>query len=662
MVKLLREAQLSDPGLMAEIEALGILDDATNESVVGPPRQVLNEAVATAKTGNFNTGDAFQVEAIVRRFGFPSLIIQDGTYEQPERPKWAKALDASRPEIEAAIAAVGRLEFQGHSQFNWNGTGWRIDDDVIITNQHVAKIFCDLKSSVPTIEPGIKVRIDFREEFERPQAPDSEFSIDDVIYVEMDDHRVDLALFRLSRSAAARLSVAPLRLNTDYDEHDIVAAIGYPARSIYNDASDQDRIFGSIHSGRYDVKRLSPGTIIGNTKHDRAFQHDCTTLGGMSGSAIISVEDGHAVGLHFSGMEGRANNAVKAEHILDRCRKHGVAVKLWDEPDVGPDYPEDNFADDPEDYPPERTLEQENFADRDGYDPEFLGGGALRIPLPRLNSIQQGKVAKTREGNSVLNYRHLSAVINGKRRLAYFVAANVDGSTLDKPTRVNRFRLDPRLDAMLQSDNQLYKNNPLDRGHLIRRLDPCWGTPREVNQANIDSMYFTNIAPQHKNLNQKIWLKLENHILSITDRNNFKVSVIVGCIFDDDDPPHERTGIQVPMGFWKIVASISKPSRNRRRRTLQAQAFVLMQDHLVRPQDLEFVFGREFETFQLPVSELELMTGLDFDGLKDADTFGLEPDTREQIAGEPQEHAPPFTPATSLAIPIRTLDDVVLDH
>ena len=86
-------------------------------------------------------------------------------------------------------------------------------------------------------------------------------------------------------------------------------------------------------------------------------------------------------------------------------------------------------------------------------------------------------------------------------------------------------------------DFELYNclnNNDLDRGHLVRRLDPCWGSAATARQANRDSNFFTNIGPQHKNLNQKLWLDLEDHILSNTDDENARVSVFVGCV------PYER--------------------------------------------------------------------------------------------------------------------------
>ena len=43
---------------------------------------------------------------------------------------------------------------------------------------------------------------------------------------------------------------------------------------------------------------------------------------------------------------------------------------------------------------------------------------------------------------------------------------------------------DPRIPADQQQNNDMYRSangnpNPLDRGHLVRRLDPCWGDTLE---------------------------------------------------------------------------------------------------------------------------------------------------------------------------------------
>ena len=89
------------------------------------------------------------------------------------------------------------------------------------------------------------------------------------------------------------------------------------------------------------------------------------------------------------------------------------------------------------------------------------------------------------------------------------------------------------------------------------------------------------------------------------------------------------------------------------------RSFLLRQDHLVRDRDLEIVFGSGFEVFQLPVEELERMTGLDFHVLRDADTLRIDEELREATITETLRSGRPFTPAADLMVPIGSLDDVV---
>ncbi|HCU2052994.1 TPA: trypsin-like peptidase domain-containing protein, partial [Pseudomonas aeruginosa] len=90
-----------------------------------------------------------------------------------------------------------------------------------------------------------------------------------------------------------------------------VAVVGYPARDSRNDAGAMEDIFGNI----YDVKRFAPGEVVG-LPHDAWYlTHDCSTLGGNSGSAVLSIDGGEVVGLHFGGQFRKTNYAVKASVI-----------------------------------------------------------------------------------------------------------------------------------------------------------------------------------------------------------------------------------------------------------------------------------------------------------------------------------------------------------
>ena len=58
---------------------------------------------------------------------------------------------------------------------------------------------------------------------------------------------------------------------------------------------------------------VSPGWV---------FTHDATTLGGNSGSVVVDLATGNAVGLHFGGFEGDRNDGVKANVVASLVAQH----------------------------------------------------------------------------------------------------------------------------------------------------------------------------------------------------------------------------------------------------------------------------------------------------------------------------------------------------
>jgi endonuclease G len=187
------------------------------------------------------------------------------------------------------------------------------------------------------------------------------------------------------------------------------------------------------------------------------------------------------------------------------------------------------------------------------------------------------------------------------RRLSFFTAVNIDGNQSRSVDRINdRWYFDPRIDRKYQSGPELYSNNDLDRGHLIRRLDPVWGQLAE--EANEDTFHFTNCSPQHKNLNQITWLELEDYILKNADRFDLKVSVFTGPVFREDDMLY-RDEFQIPAEFWKVVVIVKDDNE------LSATAYLQTQKNLI--EDLKFAYG-EYKTYQIPVVKIEALTKLDF--------------------------------------------------
>ncbi|GAB4418644.1 MAG: DNA/RNA non-specific endonuclease [Bacteroidia bacterium] len=252
------------------------------------------------------------------------------------------------------------------------------------------------------------------------------------------------------------------------------------------------------------------------------------------------------------------------------------------------------------------TQQREWYHSSKGYDPMFLG---VWVDLPALTPRQQEDCAPLLdETGHVLGYHNFSVVMSKSRRLAYFTAVNIDGGNLvTHPRDEDRWYFDPRIEQQYQSGPELYANNDLDRGHLVRRLDPVWG-PHAI-RANEDTFHFTNSAPQHKNLNRQSWLGLESYLLEHTDKHDLKIAVFTGPVFRDDDMLY-RNSYRIPAEFWK-VAVMRKASGE-----LSATAYLQSQKNLI--DNLEFAFG-PYRTYQVRITQIESLTQLNFGNLRDAD-------------------------------------------
>jgi endonuclease G, mitochondrial len=276
-----------------------------------------------------------------------------------------------------------------------------------------------------------------------------------------------------------------------------------------------------------------------------------------------------------------------------------------------------------------------DYASRHGYQTGFLGGNGRRVPLPRLSPAQRQKAAVNRQANGhdeiLLPYHHFTLVMNRERRLAFYTAVNIDGRITHNFRReTDRWSLDPRIGADEQHGEALYAHNDLDRGHLVRRLDPAWGSSRTAAKfANDDTFHFTNCSPQHKNFNQNrtTWAGLEDYILKNADVEDLKATVFTGPVLADNDP--EYRGTKLPRQFWKVVV-IGRPGGG-----LSATAYLLSQSQLLH--DLEaFTYGA-YRTFQVPVAQVAMLTGLDFGDLPNSDPLRTHEVLRESVGGGGRE-------------------------
>ncbi len=264
-----------------------------------------------------------------------------------------------------------------------------------------------------------------------------------------------------------------------------------------------------------------------------------------------------------------------------------------------------------------------------GYNEHFLDN--IAIPLPSFSPELDIEILKNDpdlRDTYIADYIHYSVVMNqheNKRSLA-FAALNINQNFFKRTRRTNRWKIDQRIGNDHQLDNDYYRSNPWDRGHMAMRNNTAHGTTiQEAQRASDETFYYTNSALQHANLNQDEWLALEQWIGDLNLDADGKITVFSGPFYGDNDrtirPSGRRTAL-IPAGFWKVICFVNKDTSQ-----LEVRAFVIYQDE----QALRDKRGRtryNNQTYQVTTTEVETLTGLRFiDALYEANPlYFAQPD------------------------------------
>lgn len=308
-----------------------------------------------------------------------------------------------------------------------------------------------------------------------------------------------------------------------------------------------------------------------------------------------------------------------------------------------------------------RTLPDDHFSGRrakasQGYRPDFLGRDKV-IPLPRpVGALAADLVQPEGSSDAELRYTHFSVLFSRSRKLPVATGVNIDGRQAQSLGRTDRqfeaadvWSLDPRVPAGAQLGPSLYDRTDFDFGHIVRREDPVWGDLNTARMANDDTFFMTNCTPQHKDVNQKTWVKLENAVRDFARSEGRKVSVFTGPVLTVKDPV--ILGVKIPTAFWKIVAYVESGK-------MVARGFMQYQDELVRalkvrPESISKL--DEAVTWQVPIREIARATGLDFGPLVSLDQEPVE----QPVDGSSLEA---LFPATGSMEEEPTLDGVTPKH
>ncbi|HEX8534365.1 MAG TPA: DNA/RNA non-specific endonuclease [Allosphingosinicella sp.] len=602
---------------------------------------------SVAKLDAFESADRsrnFALEAIVKRVGRPSYLIHGRAVDYSTGADFATTLPGllSQHRVEARLLSVGRVNTINHPSMAWVGTAWLVADKgskpIAITNRHVASEFARRRGTkgeaVFLRDPRSMVKygamVDFLQIHDDPQI--QEAVVTGVRYL-AHESEPDIAILELEDTGWLG---APFELaDAEAGRDELFATIGYPARDSRNAADAQAEIFRDI----YDKKRLAVGYIVQPAGSGRLMQHDASTLGGASGSPLVSLVSGKVVGLHFAGRYLEFNNAVSVASLKRALA--GTAVPGIELPAALPQEKRDS------------EHEPGHFTERVGYVETFLeeaasGGarsdGAFTVPLPVPSDTSDLAERLDAPGKHVLEYMHFSILYSADRRCPRLTAVNIDGS---QPFKIKRgddqWFADLRIPKEVQLTSADFPGD-FDRGHLVRREDPNWGDEAAATMANGDTFHYTNAGLQHALLNRdkKRWLGLEDYILRSAATHGFKASVFAGPIMTDDDPVLiEDESIQVPLAYWKVVAMVAADGKS-----LHATGYVLGQAAFVASLTESFEIGN-FNFYQVPIRDIEQATGISFGPLRDADPLARRVDAER--ADRPVH-----------AIALEALEDIIL--
>ncbi len=559
--------------------------------------------------------------------------------------------------IEAA-KAVCRIRVPGQSG-GWSGTGFLAGPGILVTNNHVL--------STPKEASQAEAEFGYQHDFEGVLQPPIQFNLapEEFFFTNIEH---DITLVGIN----------------DYSDGGVpLYRFGWlPLIPLSGKGLDKEWVTIPQHPGGQ-PKQMSvrANQIIDLRKHNidtidtSKFIHYTTdTQPGSSGSPVLN-DQWQVVAVHHKAIPSPDSDIdayLAGEKEIDWIANEGIrisaitsllgslrysdseAAKALDKLERGigipsrlpvltfDSLPADNTLE--KDPNPHRPSKWKKWTDdfKLGYDPGFL---SHQISIDNVLGDMREKAASLKKGNAIcLDYLHFSTVIHKERKFPIIAAVNIDGNKLIHPgNRSARFRKDPRIDDEFQPAANFYErklgNDPVQfsRGHLVRRLDPCWGDDQIVSEiADVHTFHYTNAAPQIQRFNAGDWLDIEDYILNKSQIKKAKVTIFTGPVFRENDPFYgfEREGgpWQIPMTYWKVAVIEKENGEVAATAFLQGQLkFVqsLFETKVFRNLRNKSVDELQSENLQTTIRTVEEETGLDFGLLKSKDISSALESTRK---------------------------------
>jgi S1-C subfamily serine protease len=271
-------------------------------AIVGPANMPPGEqgklakaALAALKAGKTPSPKQLAALELIVRLMRPSLLSQNRAIEElpPEASGFSDEWDGFRADVRPSLYTIGRLDNDAGRGI---GTGFLVSDKILVTNTHVLEI---LSSGTLKLERG-QAFVRFKGEWN--VVPDEKAF--DVVKVVAVHETLDLSLLEVDAVSLGDDRKVLRVASEPAVKGDAVVVLGYPQ----NDSERNPMFVSSIFANRFGVKRAAPGELI-EVKASGIF-HDCSTLGGNSGSPVVSLKSRQIIAVHCAGSFMFRNESV----------------------------------------------------------------------------------------------------------------------------------------------------------------------------------------------------------------------------------------------------------------------------------------------------------------------------------------------------------------
>ncbi len=145
---------------------------------------------------------------------------------------------------------------------------------------------------------------------------------------------------------------------------------------------------------------------------------------------------------------------------------------------------------------------------------------------------------------------HFAVVYSAKSKTPLVVVERLSGRQIGDAKgeqRTNQFFPDPRLPSHARAELSDYRGSGLDRGHTA----PAGNQPDQISMGQ--SFALSNMVPQDRTHNQKIWNRVEQDVRKFVSRAGGYVYVYTGPLFQSGHDTIGASRVWVPTHLYKLV-------------------------------------------------------------------------------------------------------------